>query len=127
MPDLPSTVSWWLICALALAVTGALVWGVRRATTRVAAAPAGVRAGARCTAAIWWPPRSSRWWRWGILVAFTMSYAALYEAATWLAHTQLHAINAVNLRFLFPLGIDAGHRLLPAMDLLMEWQGVGTR
>ncbi|MFE1471085.1 DUF2637 domain-containing protein [Nocardiopsis dassonvillei] len=56
-------------------------------------------------------------------VAFTMSYAALYEAATWLADTQLHAINDGDLRFLFPLGIDAVIVYFLAMDLLMEWQG----
>lgn len=123
MPDLPSTVSWWLICALALAVTGALVWGVRRATTR--AARPGRRAGAVplhggylvATAVIAVVALGL------ILVAFTMSYAALYEAATWLAHTQLHPINGGDLRFLFPLGIDAVIVYFLAMDLLMEWQG----
>ncbi|KIH97994.1 hypothetical protein LP52_15855 [Streptomonospora alba] len=58
-----------------------------------------------------------------ITVAFTMSYAALYESATWLADTQLTAINGGDLRFLFPLGIDAVIVYFLAMDLVMEWQG----
>lgn len=124
MPDLPSATSWWLICALALAVTAALVWGVRRATSRSAVRP-GRRPGAVAlhggylvaTAIIAVVALGL------ILVAFTMSYAALYEAATWLQATQLHAINGGDLRFLFPLGIDAVIVYFLAMDLLMEWQG----
>ncbi|NYH51134.1 hypothetical protein HNR06_000723 [Nocardiopsis arvandica] len=115
---------WSLIAAAALAVTVLAVWGMRRLASR---RPARVRgdSGAAplhggylvATAVIAVVALAL------ILVAFTMSYAALYEAATWLARTQLDAINGGDLRFLFPLGIDAVIVYFLAMDLLMEWQG----
>ncbi|WP_117197747.1 DUF2637 domain-containing protein [Nocardiopsis sp. TNDT3] len=124
MSDLLSASTWWLVCAAALVVTGVAVWALRRAVSRRSAPRAG-RAGAVplhggylvATVVIAVVALAL------ILVAFTMSYAALYESATWLQDTQLHAINDGDLRFLFPVGIDAVIVYFLAMDLLMEWQG----
>ncbi|WP_150236438.1 DUF2637 domain-containing protein [Nocardiopsis quinghaiensis] len=115
---------WSLIAAVALVVTVLAVWAMRRLVAR---RPTRVEGGSGAaplhggylvaTAVIAAVALAL------ILVAFTMSYAALYEAATWLEATQLHAINGGDLRFLFPLGIDAVIVYFLAMDLLMEWQG----
>jgi hypothetical protein len=51
-------------------------------------------------------------------LAFAMSYASLYESATWLEDTPFG-----DLRWMFPIGIDAVIVFFLAMDLLMEWQG----
>ena len=126
MSDVLSSSTWWLVCAAALVVTGVAVWGMRRAASRrPRPAPGPGRAGAVslhggylvATVVIAVVALAL------ILVAFTMSYAALYEAATWLEDTQLHALNGGDLRFLFPVGIDAVIVYFLAMDLLMEWQG----
>ncbi|MES0838382.1 DUF2637 domain-containing protein [Nocardiopsis tropica] len=126
MSDLLSASSWWLVCVAALVVTGVAVWGMRRAASRrPRPVPGPGRAGAVslhggylvATVVIAVVALAL------ILVAFTMSYAALYEAATWLADTQLYALNGGDLRFLFPVGIDAVIVYFLAMDLLMEWQG----
>jgi hypothetical protein len=53
-----------------------------------------------------------------IALAFAMSYASLYESATWLASTPFG-----DLRWMFPIGIDAVIVYFLALDLLMEWQG----
>lgn len=57
-----------------------------------------------------------------LLIVFTMSYAALYDAATWLQDTSLTWINGGDLRFLFPLGIDLVIVFFLVLDLLMEWK-----
>ncbi|WP_028649585.1 DUF2637 domain-containing protein [Nocardiopsis sp. CNT312] len=117
---------WWVIAAAAVAVTALAVAAMRRAGSRRRPGEGGAVRGSGgslpggyvvATAVIAVVALAL------ILVAFTMSYAALYQAATWLEDTQLRAINGGDLRFLFPLGIDAVIVYFLAMDLLMEWQG----
>ncbi|MFI6579368.1 DUF2637 domain-containing protein [Nocardiopsis sp. NPDC050513] len=122
MPELLSAPSWWLVAAAALALTGVVVWVLRRAASREPVrdreGQVGLHGGYLVATVVIAAVALAL-----ILVAFTMSYAALYQAATWLADTQLRAINDGDLRFLFPLGIDAVIVYFLAMDLLMEWQG----
>ncbi|WP_157129788.1 DUF2637 domain-containing protein, partial [Thermobifida halotolerans] len=118
MPEELTGVPWWVIAAAALVVVALAVWSLRTLLRRRPVREGRLHGGylvataaiAACALAL-------------ITVAFTMSYAALYEAASWLEHTQLTAINGGDLRFLFPVGIDAVIVYFLAMDLLMEWQG----
>ncbi|MUL41289.1 DUF2637 domain-containing protein [Streptomonospora sp. PA3] len=121
MPAWTSHVPWWVIAAAALAVVVLAIAGLRallaRRTPRTATG-SGLHTGYLVATAIIAATALTL-----ITVAFTMSYAALYESATWLADTKLTAINGGDLRFLFPLGIDAVIVYFLAMDLVMEWQG----
>ncbi|CAM3657170.1 hypothetical protein GCM10009799_47460 [Nocardiopsis rhodophaea] len=103
---------WWVIAALALA---AAVVGQRWLKKRINGLATGgklttahvVATGVVLVAAI------------GLItLAFAMSYAALFEAATWLQATPFG-----DLRWMFPIGIDAVIVYFLALDLLMEWQG----
>ncbi|MFD0803820.1 DUF2637 domain-containing protein, partial [Streptomonospora algeriensis] len=116
-----SQVPWWVIAAAALLLVILAISGLRtllaRRTTHTATG-SGLHSGYLVATALIAASALLL-----ITVAFTMSYAALYESATWLARTQLTAINGGDLRFLFPLGIDAVIVYFLAMDLVMEWQG----
>ncbi|GAA3754458.1 hypothetical protein GCM10022402_36400 [Salinactinospora qingdaonensis] len=108
---------WWGIAAAALVVVALAIWGLRTSVRRGPLqrklhAGYGIATIVIALAALAL-----------ITVAFTMSYAALYASATWLADTELTVINGGDLRFLFPVGIDAVIVYFLAMDLLMEWQG----
>ncbi|PSK83055.1 uncharacterized protein DUF2637 [Murinocardiopsis flavida] len=104
---------WWLIAALALV---AAYLGQRWLKTRIArlVADRTMLTGAHVviTAAVLTAALAL------ITLAFAMSYAALYEAATWLEHTPFG-----DLRWMFPIGIDAVIVFFLALDLVMEWQG----
>ena len=58
-----------------------------------------------------------------IAVAFAMSAAALYQAATWLEDTPI-PINGGDLRFLFPIVLDGLILMLLSLDLWSEWKGI---
>ncbi|QBI56645.1 DUF2637 domain-containing protein [Streptomonospora litoralis] len=122
MPAWMSHVPWWVIAAAAVVLVVAVIAGLRallaRRATRPTAGGSGLHSGYLVATVLIASAALML-----ILVAFTMSYAALYESATWLADTQLTAINGGDLRFLFPLGIDAVIVYFLAMDLVMEWQG----
>lgn len=117
MPD-PAAVPWWVIALLALVVVMAVVGGLRALLARRGPARGRLHGGHLLATVVIAVAALAL-----ILVAFTMSYAALYASATWLAGTELTAINDGDLRFLFPVGIDAVIVYFLAMDLVMEWQG----
>ncbi len=58
-----------------------------------------------------------------LTAAFTMSYAALYQAAGWLEVTPV-PLNGGDLRFMFPLVIDGLIAFFMGLDLWSEWRGV---
>lgn len=121
MPAWTSQVPWWVIAAAALLLVIVAISGLRTLLSRRppgTATGSGLHSGYVVATVLIATSALAL-----ITVAFTMSYAALYESATWLAHTQLTAINGGDLRFLFPLGIDAVIVYFLAMDLVMEWQG----
>ncbi|WP_082126562.1 DUF2637 domain-containing protein [Allosalinactinospora lopnorensis] len=109
---------WWMIAAAALLVVALAVGTLRAALKRRRSARSGLHGGYLVATALIAAAALVL-----ITIAFTMSYAALYASATWLADTQLTAINGGDLRFLFPIGIDAVIVYFLAMDLVMEWQG----
>ncbi|GAA1755914.1 DUF2637 domain-containing protein [Streptomonospora arabica] len=121
MPAWISHVPWWVIAAAALVLVVVAISGLRALLARRGPrtdARSGLHTGYLVATALIATAALLL-----ITVAFTMSYAALYESATWLEDTQLTAINDGDLRFLFPLGIDAVIVYFLAMDLVMEWQG----
>ncbi|MDT0301913.1 DUF2637 domain-containing protein [Streptomonospora wellingtoniae] len=121
MPAWISHVPWWAIAAAALVLVVVAISGLRALLARRGPrtdAYSGLHTGYLVATALIATAALLL-----ITVAFTMSYAALYESATWLEDTQLTAINGGDLRFLFPLGIDAVIVYFLAMDLVMEWQG----
>ncbi|WP_026124569.1 DUF2637 domain-containing protein [Nocardiopsis baichengensis] len=123
---------WWLIAAVALAAAVVGQRLLKKYLTKIAKthkppenAPSGPAPNAQAT-------REARAGAMHTLVtvvvlaaaavligfAFAMSYAALYQAATWLQATPFG-----DLRWMFPVGIDAVIIYFLALDLVMEWQG----
>ncbi|RNL80715.1 DUF2637 domain-containing protein [Halostreptopolyspora alba] len=109
---------WWVIAAAALLVVALVVSALRAALMRRRSSRSVLHGGYLVATVVIAAAALVL-----ITIAFTMSYAALYASASWLADTQLRVINDGDLRFLFPLGIDAVIVYFLAMDLVMEWQG----
>ena len=104
---------WWVAALLALAAVVLLVRYLKRALPRLAAGREGLTAAhLAITGAVGLAA--------AVLIgfAFAMSYASLYKSATWLEHTPFG-----DLRWMFPIGIDAVIVFFLALDLVMEWQG----
>jgi hypothetical protein len=104
---------WWLVTALTIALVVLAVRWIKRRLPQVAADRENITSthlvitalvGAAATVLIGF--------------AFAMSYASLYEAATWLEDTPFG-----DLRWMFPIGIDAVIVFFLVLDLVMEWQG----
>ncbi|MDA2804457.1 DUF2637 domain-containing protein [Nocardiopsis suaedae] len=122
---------WWLIAAMALAAAVVGQRLLKKYLTRIAdkkkpkekpsqAAPEAGEGSGRRAGAVHAVVTVAVLAAAAVLVgfAFAMSYAALFQAATWLQATPFG-----DLRWMFPIGIDAVIVYFLALDLVMEWQG----
>jgi hypothetical protein len=104
---------WWLVTALTLALVVLAVRWIKRRLPQVTAGRESITSTHLVITALVGTAAT-------VLIgfAFAMSYASLYEAATWLEDTPFG-----DLRWMFPIGIDAVIVFFLVLDLVMEWQG----